>query len=53
MATGLWQDDARTEIKTAANLYPLQFVDVKAKAKNDGGEWEQSKSENSYIRCTI
>jgi hypothetical protein len=36
---GFWQDDARVKIKVAADLYPLRFVAVKAKAKKDGGGW--------------
>lgn len=36
---GFWQDDARAKIKIAADLYPLEFIAVKAKAKKDGGGW--------------
>lgn len=36
---GFWQDDARVKIKVAAELYPFEFVAVKAKAKKDGGGW--------------
>lgn len=36
---GFWQDDARAKIKIAADLYPLQFIAVQAKAKKDGGGW--------------
>jgi len=37
---GFWQDDARAKIKIAADLYPLQFIAVKAKAKKHGGGWQ-------------
>lgn len=36
---GFWQDDARVKIKVAADLYPFDFIAVKAKAKKDGGGW--------------
>lgn len=36
---GFWQDDARVKIKVAADLYPFEFIAVKAKAKKDGGGW--------------
>jgi hypothetical protein len=38
---GFWQDDARAKVKIAAEMYPFRFVAVKAKAKKDGGGWEQ------------
>lgn len=37
---GFWQDDARAKIKVAAEMYPLRFVAVTAKAKKDGGGWK-------------
>lgn len=36
---GFWQEDARVKIKVAADLYPFEFIAVKAKAKKDGGGW--------------
>jgi hypothetical protein len=36
---GHWMDDARQKIKIAADLYPFQFIAVKAAAKKDGGGW--------------
>jgi hypothetical protein len=36
---GFWQDDARVKIKIAADMYPLKFIAVKARAKKDGGGW--------------
>ena len=36
---GLWQDDARVKIKIAADLYPMRFIAIKARAKKDGGGW--------------
>lgn len=36
---GYWLDDARAKIKIAADLYPMRFVAVQAKAKKDGGGW--------------
>jgi len=38
---GYWQDDARVKIKVAAEMYPLRFVAIKAKAKKDGGGWAE------------
>lgn len=40
---GFWQDDARVKIKVAASLYPFRFIAVKARAKRDGGGWEQEE----------
>ncbi|HEY5798681.1 MAG TPA: DUF1064 domain-containing protein, partial [Burkholderiaceae bacterium] len=37
---GFWQDDARAKIKIAAEMYPLRFVAIQAKAKKDGGGWK-------------
>jgi hypothetical protein len=37
---GYWVDDARVKIKVAAELYPFQFLAIKAKTKKDGGGWE-------------
>lgn len=36
---GFWTDDARVKIKVAADLYPFQFIAVKAKPKKEGGGW--------------
>lgn len=36
---GFWVDDARVKIKVAAELYPFEFIAVRAKAKKDGGGW--------------
>jgi len=36
---GFWQDDARAKIKIAADLYPIRFIAIKARAKKDGGGW--------------
>jgi hypothetical protein len=36
---GYWQDDARAKIKIAADLYPLRFIAIRAKAKKEGGGW--------------
>jgi hypothetical protein len=38
---GFWQDDARAKIKIAADLYPFVFKAVKARAKKNGGGWEE------------
>jgi hypothetical protein len=37
---GHWMDDARAKIKIAADLYPLRFVAIQARAKKDGGGWK-------------
>lgn len=37
---GFWQDDARAKIKIAADLYPIRFIAIQAKAKKDGGGWK-------------
>lgn len=34
---GHWQDDAWAKIKIAADLYPLRFAAIRARAKKDGG----------------
>jgi hypothetical protein len=36
---GFWADDARAEIKTAADLYPMRFIAIRVRAKKDGGRW--------------
>lgn len=36
---GYWEDDARVKIKVAADLYPIEFIAVKVRAKKDGGGW--------------
>lgn len=38
---GFWQDDARVKIKVAADLYPFEFIAIKAKAKKNGGGCEK------------
>lgn len=40
---GYWLDDARAKIKIAADLYPFEFIAVKARAKKNGGGWEQEE----------
>jgi hypothetical protein len=40
---GFWQDDARAKIKIAADMYPIRFLAVKAKAKKDGGGWAEER----------
>lgn len=35
------EDDARVKIKVAADLYPFEFIAIKAKAKKNGGGWEK------------
>lgn len=40
---GHWQDDARAKIKIAADMYPIEFIAVKPKAKKDGGGWEREE----------
>jgi hypothetical protein len=36
---GFWQDDARAKIKIAADLYPMRFIAITARAKKHGGGW--------------
>lgn len=38
---GFWQDDAKVKIKVAASLYPFEFIALKARAKKNGGGWEE------------
>lgn len=38
---GYWMDDARVKIKVAADMYPIKFIAIKAKAKKDGGGWSE------------
>lgn len=40
---GFWTDDARVKIKVAADMYPFQFVALRAKSKRDGGGWEEER----------
>lgn len=40
---GHWQDDARAKIKIAADLYPFEFIAVKAQAKKEGGGWAREE----------
>lgn len=40
---GYWEDDARVKIKVAAELYPIEFIAVKVRAKKDGGGWAVEK----------
>ena len=40
---GYWMDDARVKIKVAADMYPLKFIAIKAKAKKDGGGWAEEE----------
>ena len=44
---GHWQDDARVKIKVAADLYPIRFVAVTARAKREGGGWREEDFSNS------
>ena len=37
---GFWADDARVKIKVAADLYPFEFLAVRALPKNLGGGWQ-------------
>ena len=37
---GFWQDDARANIKIAADMYPLRFVAIHARPQKIGGCWE-------------
>lgn len=38
---GFWQDDARAKIKIAADMYPIEFIAVRPRAKKDGGGWDR------------
>lgn len=38
---GHWMEDARAKMKIAADLYPFRFKAFKARAKKDGGGWEE------------
>jgi hypothetical protein len=38
---GFWQEDARVKIKVAADMYPIEFIAVKAVSKKNGGGWEK------------
>jgi hypothetical protein len=40
---GFWTDDARVKIKVAAELYPFEFVAVRARPKKAGGGWEEER----------
>lgn len=40
---GFWQDDAKVKIKVAASIYPFKFIAVRARAKKNGGGWEQEE----------
>lgn len=40
---GFWQDDARAKIKIAADMYPVEFIAVRPRAKKDGGGWEREE----------
>ncbi len=40
---GWWEEDARTRIKVAAEMYPLRFIAMKVRTKKDGGGWEQEQ----------
>jgi hypothetical protein len=40
---GFWQDDARAKIKIAADLYPIRFLAIRAKAKREGGGWSMEE----------
>lgn len=36
---GFWADDARVNIKVAADLYPFKFIAAQALPKRQGGGW--------------
>lgn len=36
---GFWTDDARVKIKVAADIYPFEFIAIKALPKKLGGGW--------------
>ena len=38
---GFWTDDARVKIKVAADIYPFQFIAIRALPKKSGGGWDQ------------
>jgi len=38
---GFWTDDARVKIKVAADIYPFQFIAIRALSKKSGGGWDQ------------
>lgn len=40
---GFWMDDAKVKIKVAAELYPFEFIAVRALAKKHGGGWEREE----------
>lgn len=40
---GFWTDDARVKIKIAADMYPIQFMAFKPKAKKDGSGWAKEE----------
>lgn len=40
---GFMMDDANAKIKIAADMYPLAFFVIRAKAKKDGGGWDIKK----------
>ena len=37
---GFWEDDAKVKIKVASDLYPIEFLAVKKRAKKNGGGFE-------------
>lgn len=37
---GFWEDDAKVKIKVASDMYPIEFVAVKKRAKKNGGGFE-------------
>lgn len=37
---GFWEDDAKVKIKVASDLYPIEFIAVKKRAKKNGGGFE-------------
>lgn len=38
---GFWTDDARVKIKVAADLYPFEFIAIRALPKKSGGGWAE------------
>ena len=38
---GFWTDDARVKIKVAADIYPFEFIAIRALPKKSGGGWAE------------
>lgn len=37
---GFWEDDAKVKIKVASDMYPIEFIAVKKRAKKNGGGFD-------------